>query len=60
MEETRGFVRVLGYRMSHRSLGTATKGTVLCLHGGPRASHSTSSPSRTSPRPGIAWSSPTS
>ncbi len=39
MEETQGFVRVLGYRMFYRSFGTATKGTVLCLHGGPGASH---------------------
>ncbi len=39
MEESQGFVRVLGYRMFYRSFGTPTKGTVLCLHGGPGASH---------------------
>lgn len=39
MEESQGFVKVLGYRMFYRSFGTASKGTVLCLHGGPGASH---------------------
>jgi proline iminopeptidase len=39
MEETEGFAKVLGYRLFYRSFGAATKGTVLCLHGGPGASH---------------------
>ncbi len=39
MDESQGFVKVLGYRMFYRSFGTAGKGTVLCLHGGPGASH---------------------
>ncbi len=39
MEETQGFVKVLGYRLFYRSFGTSTKETVLCLHGGPGASH---------------------
>jgi len=39
VEEAQGYVKVLGYRMFYRSFGTATKGTVLCLHGGPGASH---------------------
>jgi proline iminopeptidase len=34
-----GFVRVLGYRLFYRSFGTPRKGTVLCLHGGPGATH---------------------
>jgi len=39
MDEAEGFARVLGYRLFYRSFGEATKGTVLCLHGGPGASH---------------------
>lgn len=39
MDESQGFTKVLGYRMFYRSFGTARKGTVLCLHGGPGASH---------------------
>ena len=39
MEETAGFAKVLGYRLFYRSFGAADKGTVLCLHGGPGASH---------------------
>lgn len=39
MEESAGFEKVLGYKTFYRSFGTATKGTVLCLHGGPGASH---------------------
>lgn len=39
MEETEGFAKVLGYRLFYRSFGAPTKGTVLCLHGGPGASH---------------------
>ena len=39
MTESQGFVQVLGYRMFYRLFGTPTKGTVLCLHGGPGATH---------------------
>lgn len=39
VEEAQGDLKVLGYRMFYRSFGTASKGTVLCLHGGPGASH---------------------
>ncbi len=39
METTEGTVKVLGFRMFYRSFGRATKGTVLCLHGGPGATH---------------------
>ncbi len=39
METREGFVRVLGYRLFYRSFGTPSQGTVLCLHGGPGASH---------------------
>ncbi len=39
MEETEGFAKVLGYGLFYRSFGRPTKGTVLCLHGGPGASH---------------------
>ncbi len=39
MESAEGFVKVLGYRLFYRSFGVPMKGTVLCLHGGPGASH---------------------
>jgi proline iminopeptidase len=39
MDETEGFAKVLGYRLFYRTFGKAEKGTVLCLHGGPGASH---------------------
>ena len=39
MEPLEGRVAVLGYKMFYRMLGTPTKGTVLCLHGGPGATH---------------------
>ena len=35
----RGFVRVLGYDLFYKSFGKAEKGVVLCLHGGPGATH---------------------
>src|SRR5271170_2407004 len=38
-EETHGFANVLGHRLFYRTFGTATRGTVLGLHGGPGASH---------------------
>ncbi|MDV3278089.1 MAG: hypothetical protein LYZ69_06440 [Nitrososphaerales archaeon] len=34
-----GFVEVLGYRLFFRSFGRDERGTVLCLHGGPGATH---------------------
>jgi len=34
-----GFVEVLGYKLYFRSFGVPRKGTVLCLHGGPGATH---------------------
>ncbi len=39
MEPVEGDVKVLGFRMFYRSCGEPTKGTVLCLHGGPGATH---------------------
>jgi proline iminopeptidase len=39
MEPVEGHVKVLGFRMFYRSYGAPTKGTVLCLHGGPGATH---------------------
>ena len=38
--ETDGFVNVLGYRLYFRSFTpSASKGTILCLHGGPGSNH---------------------
>jgi proline-specific peptidase len=34
-----GFVRVLGYRIYYKSMGRSSKGTILCLHGGPGVDH---------------------
>ena len=34
-----GFVRVLGSRIYFKSIGRSSKGTVLCLHGGPGGNH---------------------
>ena len=34
-----GFVRVLGYRIYYKLIGRPSKGTILCLHGGPGGSH---------------------
>src|SRR5205809_7083056 len=39
MEPVEGDVKVLGFRMFYRSYGKPTKGTVLCPHGGPGATH---------------------
>ena len=39
MHPKEGFVKVLGYRLFYRSFGTPRKGTILCLHGGPGATH---------------------
>jgi proline iminopeptidase len=32
-------VKVLGYRLFYKSFGTPCRGTILCLHGGPGATH---------------------
>ncbi|HKM51354.1 MAG TPA: proline iminopeptidase-family hydrolase [Candidatus Bathyarchaeia archaeon] len=34
-----GFVEILGHKIFYRSFGEPTKGTLLCLHGGPGATH---------------------
>jgi proline iminopeptidase len=34
-----GFVRVLGYRIYYKSIGRPSKGTLVCLHGGPGGRH---------------------
>ncbi len=39
MEPVEGYVKILGFRLFYRTYGTPTKGTVLCLHGGPGMSH---------------------
>jgi len=39
MEPTEGYVKTLGFDLFYRSYGRPTKGTVLCLHGGPGATH---------------------
>ncbi len=39
MEPTEGFVKILGFNLFYRSYGKPTNGTVLCLHGGPGATH---------------------
>ena len=39
MSSNEGFVKVLGYRLFYRAFGTPRKGTILCLHGGPGATH---------------------
>ena len=39
MEPKESHVKVLGFNLFVRSYGEPTKGTVLCLHGGPGATH---------------------
>ena len=39
MEPSEGYVKALGFRLFYRTYGKPTKGTVLCLHGGPGATH---------------------
>ena len=36
---TEGYVTVLGYRLFYKAFGEPRKGTILCLHGGPGATH---------------------
>src|SRR5206468_8559240 len=39
MEPIEGYAKILGFKLFYRTYGTPTKGTVLCLHGGPGATH---------------------
>lgn len=39
MEPIEGFVKILGFNLFYHIYGKPTKGTVLCLHGGPGATH---------------------
>jgi len=39
LEPSEGYVNILGYKLFYKSFGEASKGTVLCLHGGPGATH---------------------
>jgi proline iminopeptidase len=39
MLDTEGYLDVLGHRLFVKSVGEDKKGTVLCLHGGPGATH---------------------
>jgi len=39
VEPTEGYVKILGFNLFYRTYGKPTKGTVLCLHGGPGATH---------------------
>jgi len=39
VEPAEGHVKILGFNLFYRSYGTPVKGTVLCLHGGPGATH---------------------
>ncbi len=38
-DKSEGYVKILGFKIFYRSFGEPTKGTVLCLHGGPGATH---------------------
>ncbi len=39
VRQTKGFVKVLDFNLFYRTFGVPKKGTVLCLHGGPGATH---------------------
>src|SRR5438132_12550494 len=39
MEPIEGYAKILGFNLFYRTSGTPTKGTVLCLHGGPGMKH---------------------
>jgi len=39
MEPIEGYAKILGFNLFYRTYGRPTKGTVLCLHGGPGATH---------------------
>lgn len=50
MEPIEGYIKILGFKVFCRTYGSPTKGTVLCLHGGPGATHhSVSAPGVFSP-----------
>src|SRR3989441_2262593 len=39
VEPSEGYAKILGFKLFYRTYGTPTKGTVLCLHGGPGMTH---------------------
>ena len=39
MKQTDGYVNVLGFDLFYRQFGEPTRGEILCLHGGPGATH---------------------
>ena len=39
MERSEGYVRILGFDLFYRQFGRPERGEVLCLHGGPGATH---------------------
>src|SRR5256712_5896924 len=39
MDPVEGYVKILGFKLFYRTYGTPTRGTVLCLHGGPGMTH---------------------
>src|SRR5437899_10303628 len=39
MDPVEGYIKILGFKLFYRTYGTPTKGTVLCLHGGPGLTH---------------------
>ena len=39
MEPIEGYAKILGFSLFYRTYGRPTRGTVLCLHGGPGATH---------------------
>jgi len=39
MKQTEGYVNVLGFDLFYRQFGEPRKGEILCLHGGPGATH---------------------
>lgn len=38
-QSSEGHVAILGYKLFYRALGEPARGTILCLHGGPGATH---------------------
>src|SRR5256712_7120768 len=39
MEPIEGYAKIIGFSLFYRTSGRPTKGTLLCLHGGPGATH---------------------
>src|SRR2546427_3059125 len=39
MDPVEGYIKILGFKLFYRTYGTPTRGTVLCLHGGPGMTH---------------------